>query len=97
MAPEKSRAISFDEAKVIARSGPDRVVVSPEGDAVPLKEALLKGCITDYIFVRKDGWKLGCPFYLERVAHDLWVGDWILVYEVVSDHYMAYPLYLAIR
>jgi hypothetical protein len=95
MTPEKSRDISFAHAQMIARSEPNRVLVSFDGTAVPMKRALELNVVTDYIFVRKDGWSLGCPGHLERQAHNLWRGDWILVYQVVSDLDLAYPLYLA--
>lgn len=57
-------------------SGPNRVVVNEEGEAIPLKKAEEKGITVDVVFVRKDGWTLGAPESLEMTAFSLWADEW---------------------
>ena len=50
-------------AKTILENGPDR---------------LLECIHPDIIFIRYDGWSLGCPFFLSKAGYHLyWKGEWI--------------------
>ena len=99
MTPEKSRdhpkSISFDAAKKIARSTPNRVLINAEGEAISMKRALQQNIVADLIFVRNDGWSLGCPGRLEQAAYDLWKDEWILIYHVPSGACLPASFYLA--
>lgn len=60
----------------VRRSGPARVIVSEEGEAVPASRA--KGPV-DFILVRKDGWSIGGPKRLYETARALWEKEWLAV------------------
>ena len=61
--------------------GPDRVVIGPEGSATRPSRARDEFSTTpSVIFIRKDGWTLGAPSELERVAYELWAKDWLWYY-----------------
>ena len=87
-------SISWKAAQAIARSQPRRVLISANHDAVPMKRALELGVIADLIFVRNDGWSLGCPGHLEEVASNLWKDHWLLVYHVASDTSLPAAFYM---
>ena len=54
-----------------------RVVVDDRGTALPSKQTFFEcGIKPDVIFLRSDGWTLGAPKELERVAYDQWPNDW---------------------
>jgi hypothetical protein len=95
MSPEKNRDISFETAKDIARSEPNRVLINAGGEAIPMKRALQQGIVADLIFVRNDGWSLGAPGYLEQEAYSLWSDEWLLIYHVPTDVSLPAPFYLA--
>lgn len=63
--------------KAIAQ-GPDRVVVDGAGTALPPARAKEQGVVPRIIFIREDGWTLGAPEHLAKVAeatwHDVWIG-----------------------
>lgn len=55
---------------------PNRIVINEYGDAISPKRT---GIEPKVIFVRDDGWSLGAPRSLWKVAHDLWKDHWIAV------------------
>ena len=56
---------------------PNRVVVDRDGMAVNASRAKHEFCAyPDIVFVRDDGWTLGAPLALERVAYRLWRDYW---------------------
>ncbi len=61
----------------LMQTGPNRVVINKEGEAVPYETAFLEWAISpDIIFIRNDGWTLGAPLYLAQVAYELWADQW---------------------
>lgn len=64
--------------------GPDRVVVSDQGIAIPAADAAVNGIRPDVVFVRNDGWSLGAPARLEGVARWQWLRFWIARYDVAT-------------
>ena len=56
----------------------DKVVVNENGLAVRPSEAChIYGVFAKVIFCREDGWTLGAPAELERVAFGTWADKWI--------------------
>jgi len=54
-----------------------RVVIDDRGTAMPGKKALFEfDTRPDVIFLRCDGWTLGAPKELERVAYEMWAEKW---------------------
>lgn len=73
MTPNKQKEC----VRQIMGSGPDRVVVSPDGLAVDSRIAREQWCIEpDVIFVRNDGWSLAAPMRYAQVAFGLWSEEW---------------------
>lgn len=65
----------------LQRSGPDRVVINREGEAVPPFRARRDYNIhPDIIFARDDGWTLAAPDSLKDVAEAMWKKEWIGVF-----------------
>lgn len=61
----------------ILNSGPDRVLID-DYEAVNWMQAQNQyGIFPDIIFIRSDGWSLGAPTRLEKVAYKLWNYEWI--------------------
>ena len=77
------RSVNLDNylkwiALEVMRRGPDRVVISEEGEMVHWKVARDNhGIFPDVVFIRNDGWTLGAPAPLEDVARKLWEHDWL--------------------
>ncbi len=64
----------------------DRVVVNSDGFAVSARDAFNHhGICAKVIFLRADGWSLGAPAELERVALATWADHWV--------SFMRWPLY----
>lgn len=62
----------------IMGGGPDRVVISSDGVAVtPARARHIHNIEFDVVFLRKDGWSLGAPRHLKKVAEDLWIDEWV--------------------
>lgn len=56
---------------------PHRVVVTESGVGVDARRAKAEyGARVDVVFLRADGWTLGAPKHLERVAYDMWKDRW---------------------
>lgn len=56
---------------------PVRVVVDEQGYAVNVMRARYYYEVErDVVFLRDDGWTLGAPQHLERVAYETWRGEW---------------------
>jgi len=97
MSPEKSRdgpKIGIQTAEILARGEPDRVLINKDGAAVSMRRAIEMNVVADLIFVRDDGWMLGCPGHLEEVASNLWKDHWLLVYHVASDTSLPAAFYM---
>lgn len=74
----------------IRESGPTRVLVSEDGEAVPPRRVELPDGVTvdrfaELVFIRADGWTLGAPLHLATVAVDLWRDTWVAVYDRRAD------------
>ena len=66
----------------VLRRGPDRVLISSDGEATSSRRAREEhGVNPDVIFIRRDGWSLGAPKHLARVAYRLWADEWVLFIE----------------
>lgn len=62
----------------ILHRGPDRVVINESGEATTSRRAREDyGILPDVIFIRNDGWSLGAPAHLERVAYEMHQGEWV--------------------
>ncbi len=71
----------------IKTHGPTRVVVSVTDGlyAVPPDAALRDyGIVADVVFIRNDGWSLGCRMWETGPTAALWAGEWV-------DCLMLYP------
>ncbi len=66
-----------DIADAAIAQGPDRVVVDGAGVALPPGPAREMGAVPHVIFIRGDGWTLGAPEHLAKVAEALWSDEWI--------------------
>lgn len=66
--------------KIEAAGGPTAVLLNKEGETKILPIALAQNpdLRWDLIYIRSDGWSLGCEFYLgqyaEHLHRDQWVG-----------------------
>ena len=59
---------------------PARVVISGEPfNAVRLRKAQRKGIGYDTIFIRNDGWTIGCCAQWRGATFKIYRGDWIAV------------------
>jgi hypothetical protein len=56
---------------------PTRIVINRFGEAVGPKRTDIE---PDIIFIRNDGWSLGAPKELARVAFDTWSESWTHVW-----------------
>lgn len=66
--------------KAISQIGCDRVVTTHDGRAVPYKNAVEEFDIdVEIIFIRDDGWTLGCNRNMLETAYYLWHDKWIAV------------------
>jgi len=63
-------------AKVL-ESGPARVVINADGEAVSAMRAKSMGIVPDVILIRRDGWSLGAPPQFAAVAESLWKDEWV--------------------
>jgi hypothetical protein len=62
----------------IGKYGTDRVLTSPRGTSVPFKYAVEEFRITvELVFIRNDGWTLGCHRAHQSVAYQMWQDEWI--------------------
>jgi len=69
----------------------DRVVVDIDGFAVPSKRAQNEyGIDPDIVFVRDDGWTLGAPKSLEKIAYKMWENEW--AYFATKDEKKLRPI-----
>jgi hypothetical protein len=75
--PEEQKAI--DKAlHNIGQYGTDRVLTSPRGTSVPFKYAVEEfGIPVELVFIRNDGWTLGCHRTHQSVAYQMWQDEWI--------------------
>lgn len=55
-----------------------RVLINEYGETkTPRRAREENGVKSDIVFVRRDGWSLGAPLHLERVAYELWADHWV--------------------
>jgi hypothetical protein len=67
----------------LIKSGPNRVIISEDGNAVSPKIARdSKSIVSEIIFVRDDGWSLGANAQLQHSAFDIWKDKWIAFIDV---------------
>ena len=65
-------------AAAVLKEGPSRVLISEQGDAVPMGSPFdTQGCVPEVIFIRDDGWSLGVPESLTHVAKKMWGSHWM--------------------
>ena len=66
----------------ILTTGPDRVMIGTDGEAITSKRAKEAYQITpDIVFIRNDEWTLGAEFGdMEDAAYELWLGSWTHFY-----------------
>ena len=66
--------------ETIAKKGCDRVTITWQGDAVPYQQAIEQYNIdVEIIFIREDGWTLGCHRSMLTNAYNSWKDEWIAV------------------
>jgi hypothetical protein len=64
-------------AKTICANGPDRILIN-EYEGIPSQRAREQyGIFPDIVFIRHDGWSLGCPHFYEKAGYQLWKNEWI--------------------
>lgn len=75
--PDEQRSI--DKAmENIGQYGTDRVLTSSRGTSVPYSYAVNEfGIEVELVFIRNDGWTLGCHRTHESVAYGMWTDEWI--------------------
>lgn len=75
--PEERKAI--EAARKVLRSGPDRAIINAKGEteSVPKNWRMASSARLAIVYIRDDGWTLGCPRNQNAVAEDMWKGDWI--------------------
>lgn len=65
-------------AKQLKEEGPARVLINAEGEGLGAARAREKhGIKPDIIFIRRDGWTLGAPDWLEAEAFRQWPDQWV--------------------
>jgi len=70
-----TQAIGLDSIK----DGPRRVLIDSNGEAVSPKRAKELGIEPSTIFIRDDGWSLGCIKNHEPIAAQMWNKNWFIV------------------
>lgn len=65
--------------KIQAQGGPHSVLLNKDGETQMTVLALQKNpdLWWDVIYIRNDGWSLGCDFYLAPYAENLHRCDWV--------------------
>lgn len=74
----------------IRANGPDRVVINRQGVGIPAADAVRNGILSDVVFVRNDGWSLGAPAALERIAKGQWLTFWIARYDPATHEVVRF-------
>ena len=76
---DRSDAIEKGMAS-IASIGCDRVITTSDGGSVPYQNAINEyGIDVEIIFIRDDGWTLGCHRTKLSNAYPLWKDEWVAV------------------
>lgn len=69
-----------EQISKIKANGPTRTVTELESGCVKRADcndrAADLGIIATTVFIRKDGWSLGCTARTEHAAYKLWEGEW---------------------
>lgn len=77
----------------LRREGPTRVLINRQGDAVTPARARECGVHVDVVFVRDDGWTLGCPLNLEATAYAFGRTEWVATVPMVSEELLEYEYF----
>jgi len=77
-------------AQKIMIAGPTRVVIDQEGTGVTCQRAKKLGVKPQIIFIRDDGWSIGCRREHEDVTESLWTERWIGVIIAPSSEAQPY-------
>lgn len=76
--PEEQKVIDTALANM-SRNGPDRVLTSSRETSVPFEYAKEFGIEVELVFIRNDGWTLGCHRTHQPVAYRMWADEWIAI------------------
>ena len=87
--------ISADILDAVKELGPHRVIVDDEGSAISYRRALAKHIVPTVIFIRDDGWSLGAPDRLVKVARETYPDAWIAVLFVATGQVVDYSTWRA--
>jgi hypothetical protein len=86
----------FDPTEHLFTEGLKRVVINQEGVATtPLAARRDNNIEPDIIFLRDDGWTLGAPQRLAKLAHDMWADAWLGCYKRNKTGDWEYWTYVA--
>jgi hypothetical protein len=71
--------MTLDEAwkKIERAGGPASVLIDRNGEQLISAIAKKQGRQWDVLYIRSDGWSLGCEFYLAQYAEELHREEWI--------------------
>lgn len=62
----------------VLNSGPDKVMITAEGlTRSPKKAYSIHSTWPDVVYIRQDGWSLGCPSLIEQQAYETWKNEWV--------------------
>jgi hypothetical protein len=80
-------------ARLIENEGPNRVVVSPSGEATTSRRAREDhGIFPTTIFIRDDLWSLGTPRQFEQIAYKLGEREWIARMMLADDEWRLFRM-----
>lgn len=80
--PEERAAVRA--ARTVMHQGPQRVVVNNKGEAAsPTRTPKEVFKTLKYVFIRDDGWTVGCSEQHRCITEELWRGDWVGRLELV--------------
>jgi len=72
--------------KRVIKHGPTRVVINASGEATTAERAWAEHAIDpNTIYIRDDGWSLGCSSEFTEEACDLWKDKWVAVAVYAGD------------
>ena len=75
--PEERKAVIAVSS--VLRNGPDQVIIDIDGGTkdVPKSWRMASSTRLAIVYIRDDGWTLGCSREQGAVAEAMWKGDWI--------------------
>jgi len=66
--------------KQIVKDGPKRVVINRAGEATTKEEGFrILGIKPTIIYIRNDGWSIGCTPDLDVITNHMWQDEWAAV------------------